>query len=165
MAAVGVCTAIVQAGLVRPVVAWLGERAVLLLGLFCGAGAFALYGFADSGILFWVGIPIMAVWGLADPTTQALMTPHVGPDEQGQLQGAMSALRGIAGMIGPKLFTLTFAAFIGRGSTGFLPGAPFLLSAVLVLLAMGLAFWATRDRGEVAHPAGEGVQPDEQSAL
>ncbi len=145
LAGVGVCTAIVQGGLIRPLVARLGERRALLIGLLCGAGGFAIYGVAPTGLLFNLGIPVMAFWGLAGPSCQGLMTRHVSPSEQGQLQGAQSSLTGITGMIGPGLFTWTFARALDPHIS--LPGAPYLLAAVILVLAMGMATWASRAAG------------------
>ena len=104
---------IVQGTLVKPIAARFGERQALLTGLLCGAVGFAIYGLAPTGTIYYLGIPIMAFWGLAGPSAQALMTRRVGPSEQGQLQGAIASLMGIAGLIGPVLFTETFALFIG----------------------------------------------------
>ena len=70
------------------------------------------------------------------------MTSRVGPSEQGQLQGALAGLQGIAFMIGPVLFTSTFAAAIDRGWS--LPGAPFLLAALMVAVALAFGWRATR---------------------
>jgi DHA1 family tetracycline resistance protein-like MFS transporter len=127
LAGVGVCAAVVQGGLVQPVVRRLGERGALLVGLIFGAAGFAIYGLAPTGLLFCVGVPVMTLWGLSGPAAQGLMTRRVQPSEQGQLQGANSSLRGIAGLFGPGLFTLTFATFIGAWRDWHLPGAPFLL--------------------------------------
>jgi DHA1 family tetracycline resistance protein-like MFS transporter len=71
----------------------------------------------------------------------------VSPSEQGQLQGAIASLTGIAGLIGPSLFTQTFSAFIGPQADWHLPGAPYLLSTVLLLMAMVVAGRATRPAG------------------
>jgi DHA1 family tetracycline resistance protein-like MFS transporter len=49
------------------------------------------------------------------------MTRRVSPFEQGELQGAIASLRGIAMLIGPGLFSLTFACFIAPEHP--LPGA------------------------------------------
>ena len=89
-------------------VAWFGERRALMIGLLCGALGFAIYGLAPGGAWFLIGIPIMSFWGLANPATQGLMTRLVGVTEQGRLQGANSSMTGIAGMIGPGLFTYIF---------------------------------------------------------
>ncbi|MBI3514404.1 MAG: TCR/Tet family MFS transporter, partial [Proteobacteria bacterium] len=133
LAGVGVCSAVVQGGLVRPLVARFGERRTMLLGLGCGAAGFAIYGLAPTGALFAIGVPVMALWGLTGPSVQALMSQRVSPSEQGQLQGAQSSLQGVAGLIGPGLFTLTFAYAIAPAHPWELPGAPFLLAAVMLL--------------------------------
>ncbi len=74
------------------------------------------------------------------------MTRLVSPSEQGQLQGANSSLLGISALIGPMLFTQTFSTFIAEHRDWHLPGAPFLLSAILLVssLAVALRVMATR---------------------
>jgi DHA1 family tetracycline resistance protein-like MFS transporter len=70
------------------------------------------------------------------------MSRHVSPSEQGRLQGANSSLMGLTGLIGPGLFAVIFAHFIAPDTRWHLPGAPFLLAALLVAAALALA--ATR---------------------
>jgi DHA1 family tetracycline resistance protein-like MFS transporter len=139
LAMVGVCSMAVQGAAIGPIVRRLGERRALLLGLGCGAAGFLIYGAAPSGPLFWIGIPVMALWGVAGAATQALMTQLVAPDQQGQLQGATSSVQSVSQLVGPFLFTLTFAYFIGAQAPLKLPGAPFLLAATLLVLAMVIA--------------------------
>jgi MFS transporter, DHA1 family, tetracycline resistance protein len=67
------------------------------------------------------------------------MTQLVTPEQQGQLQGATSSVQSVSQMVGPFLFTLTFAYFIGAQAPFKLPGAPFLLAAALLLLALLIA--------------------------
>jgi DHA1 family tetracycline resistance protein-like MFS transporter len=144
LAGVGVCAMAVQGGMVHPVVARIGERRALLVGLLFGAAGFAIYGLAETGLVFWIGVPVMALWGLAGPSAQSLMTRRVQPTEQGQLQGALSSIMGITGLIGPGLFTLAFARFIGPQAGWHLPGAPYLLAALMLMLALAVAWSATR---------------------
>jgi len=144
LAGVGVCSAIVQGGVVRPLVKRLGERSTMLIGLACGGAGFAIYGLAPTGLVFCLGVPVMSLWGLANPAVQALMTRRVGPTEQGQLQGALGSLQGVAGLIGPGLFTLTFAHFIAPGQSWQLPGAPFMLAALLLFAGALVGVRATR---------------------
>jgi DHA1 family tetracycline resistance protein-like MFS transporter len=145
LAAVGVCSMIVQGGLIRPVVKRLGERNALGAGLALGAIGMSIYGLAPSGTIFLMGIPIMAMWGFAGPSAQAIMSRRVSASEQGQLQGASSSLQAITGMIGPTLFTQVFAwSITDRGPGLHLPGAPFLVAAVMLVLAGALAWWVTR---------------------
>ena len=86
----------------------------------------------------------MAFWGLAGPSMQVFMTRRVSSSEQGQLQGAIASLTGIAGLLGPSLFTQTFAAFIGPQADWHFPGAPYLLSTMILLLGAGIAWRVTR---------------------
>jgi MFS transporter, DHA1 family, tetracycline resistance protein len=139
LAAVGICSMAVQGTTIGPIVKRFGERRALLLGLGCGAAGFLIFGAAPTGPLFWLGIPVMALWGVAGAATQALMTRSVAPDQQGQLQGATASVQSVSQLVGPFLFTLTFAYFIGEQAPAKVPGAPFLLACVLLLLALVIA--------------------------
>lgn len=136
LAFVGVCTAIVQGGLVGPAVKRLGERNAQIIGYGGGAAGFLIYALAPTGALFWIGIPVMTLWGIAGPATSGMMTRLVSAEQQGQLQGAMTSVKSIAELIGPFLFTLIFAYFIGGSAPLALPGAPFLLAGVLLLVSV-----------------------------
>ena len=146
LAIVGVSNIIVQGILVRPFIARFGERAALLTGLAFGAASFVVYGLAPDAIVFMAGVVLYAPIGLAGPAVQGLMTRKVGPKEQGRLQGANSSVMGLTGVIGPGLFTFIFALFIGSQSPIELPGAPFLVAALLASAAFFLAFKVTRKK-------------------
>ncbi|HEY0331610.1 MAG TPA: TCR/Tet family MFS transporter [Rhodopseudomonas sp.] len=139
LAFVGLCTTIVQGGLVGPALKLLGERWAIIIGYGCGALGFAIYALAPNGALFWIGTPVMTIWGIAGPATSSLMTRLVPPDQQGQLQGATTSVNSIAELVGPSLFTLIFAYFIADGTPIDLPGAPFLVAGLLLLLSMLIA--------------------------
>jgi DHA1 family tetracycline resistance protein-like MFS transporter len=70
---------------------------------------------------------------------EARLTQQVAADQQCQLQGATSSVQSISQMVGPFLFTLIFAFFIGDHAPFKLPGAPFLLAAALIVLALLVA--------------------------
>jgi DHA1 family tetracycline resistance protein-like MFS transporter len=139
LAMVGICSMAVQGLAIGPIVRKFGERRALLLGLCSGAAGFLIYGAAPTGVLFWLGIPVMSLWGVAGAATQALTTRLVAPDRQGQLQGATSSVQSVSQLVGPFLFTLTFAYFIDAKAPLQLPGAPFLLASVLLVVALLLA--------------------------
>jgi MFS transporter, DHA1 family, tetracycline resistance protein len=141
LALVGICSMVVQGGAIGPIVNRFGERRALFLGLACGAAGIFIYGVAPNGPLFWVGIPVMSLWGVAGAATQALITRRVSPEQQGQLQGATNSVQSVSQLLGPFLFTLTFAYFIGPQTPLKLPGAPFLLAAALLLLALAVSTW------------------------
>jgi DHA1 family tetracycline resistance protein-like MFS transporter len=81
----------------------------------------------------------MALWGIVGPSILDLMSRRVSESEQGQLQGANSSSRSITGLIGPAIFTTSFAWLLG-----WLPGAPFLLAALLLLVAAGVTWVVTK---------------------
>lgn len=139
LAMVGICAMAVQGVAIGPIVRRFGERRALLLGLGCGAAGFLIFGSAPTGPLFWVGIPVMALWGVSGAALQALNTQLVEPEQQGQLQGATNSVQSVSQLLGPFLFTLIFAYFIGAQTPVKLPGAPFLLASVLLLLALVIA--------------------------
>lgn len=146
LAGVGVCSMIVQGLLVKPVVASLGERGAMVVGLAFGVLGFLFYGLAPDGWLFLVGVPVMALWGFASPAVISVMTRHVSNSEQGQLQGANASLTATAGLIGPLIFSQVFALFIGPRAPTVLPGAPFVLAAAMLVAAAAIGWSATRAR-------------------
>jgi DHA1 family tetracycline resistance protein-like MFS transporter len=153
LAAVGVASGIVQGGLIRPIIGWLGERMTLIAGLLFGTAGFIIYGLATTSEGFWSAIPVMALWGLAGAAAMGIMSRLVGGSEQGQLQGANSSLMALAGLLGPYLFSYVFARSIAADAVWHLPGAPFLLAAALLLAATGLAWSVTRPApGAAASP-------------
>ena len=87
-------------------------------------------------------MPVVALWGLAWPAGQGLMTRRVGPSEQGALQGANGSIQGVATMIGPVLFAATFAYSIGGGARCTCRGPP--TCSPRFMLACGRAAGRTR---------------------
>ncbi len=156
LAAFGVAAMIVQGGLVQPIVTKLGERKTLLLGLICGSIGFATFGLAPNGSAFFIGLPFGSLAGIAGAAVQGLMSKCVGSEEQGQLQGANSSLFGVAELIGPGLFTFTFAVFINENGPK-IPGAPWFLASAIVAAAFGVALYVTRkeEPAPMAAPARE----------
>ena len=139
LAVVGLMAAIVQGGLARRIIPALGERKAIIIGLSVGVLNMTGYGLASAG---WVIIAILAVGSLgsfAGPALQGLISRHVPPNEQGSVQGALSSLGSVAGFIAPPLATGLFGYFISDRAPIHLPGAPFFLSALLLLTAMLLA--------------------------
>src|SRR5262249_28511401 len=106
MALFGAASMIVQAGLVGPVVNRFGERRALLAGLLFAIAGMTMFALAGTGLVFCLGIPVMALSGFAAPATQGLMTRRVSASEQGQLQGANNSIVGIANLVGPAIFSL-----------------------------------------------------------
>jgi MFS transporter, DHA1 family, tetracycline resistance protein len=137
LALVGVATMVVSAGLVGVTVKRFGERVSLYLGLGLAGAGFVVFGAAPVGWLFLAAIPLNALWSLASAPSQALMTRRVSASEQGELQGALGSLRGMAMILGPGLFSGAFAYFMQPAH--LFPGAPWYLAALLLFAALTIA--------------------------
>jgi MFS transporter, DHA1 family, tetracycline resistance protein len=135
LAVIGTASVVVSMLIVKPLVRRLGERRAAMLGLLFGITGFLTFGFAPTGALFMCGIAFVSLWGIANPSFQALMSRRIDAGEQGQLQGALGSMRALTGMIGPLLFTQVFAVAVRHGGEPVL-GAPFLLAGALLMLAL-----------------------------
>jgi MFS transporter, DHA1 family, tetracycline resistance protein len=148
--AVGVSAAVVQGGLARPIIAKIGEKAALLLSLLVTIGAFIGYGLATEGWMMYVVIIVGSLGGISMPAAQSLITRAVRPTEQGSIQGAITSLQSVAGIIGPVLGGWVMGRFISPEAPFNLPGASFFVSAGLsvvgwVLAAVAIAQRSRRD--------------------
>ena len=138
----GASNIVVQSLLVGRVVARIGERGALLVGLVTFGVGFLIYGLAPNGWIYLLGAPVFAFSALIQPGLQGLMTRRVGPSEQGQLQGANSSIVGIVALIGPSLFGLSFAFAVRHDASLHLPGLPILIAASLCAAAVILTLTA-----------------------
>jgi DHA1 family tetracycline resistance protein-like MFS transporter len=139
LAVVGIASMVISGAVVGPVVARFGERRSLMAGLFLGAVGFALFGWASVGWLFLLATPINMLWALAGPSSQSMMSQRVSASAQGELQGAIGSVRSVAMLLGPGIFSVTFAAFIAPERSPKIPGAPWYLAGLMLLAAMALA--------------------------
>ncbi len=144
LAAVGASYIAVQTLVVGRFVARFGELMAVFVSLLGVALAYVLYGASPSTWLFFAAIPIFALSGVGVPGMQALMSRMVDPTQQGRLQGARAGLSAVAGLIGPMIFTETFAHSISDWRAWAPPGLAFYLAAAMLLTAFALAFAATR---------------------
>jgi MFS transporter, DHA1 family, tetracycline resistance protein len=136
---VGILNFIVQGILIRPAVEWVGERMLVYVGLTGGILGFIAYAFVTTGPLFLLSTVIFALMGFFSASLQGLMSKGIDPSRQGQLSGATSSLNGIAGMIGPTLFSTVFKHTIQPDKPWYWPGAPFALAAACLTLGLVIA--------------------------
>ena len=121
---------LVQSFAVAPVVRRIGERGAVMTGAAAGVAGFLIYALAPSGAF--------AFMGLMQPGLQGLMTQHVSAMEQGRLQGANQSTGGIAAIIGPTVFPLSFAFALRAWPS--VPGLPILIAAALLGLSLIVAW-------------------------
>ena len=137
---VGICAIVVQGGMVRPTVRRLGERRTVILGITIATIGFLGYGLASQGWMIpWI-IIMSAMGGVSNPAIQSLVTSTVSESEQGTIQGVLTSMTSLTNIIAPLLFnTLLFSYFISGESPIHLPGAPFLVGAVLLFASVMIA--------------------------
>ncbi|MFK7743835.1 MAG: TCR/Tet family MFS transporter [Roseobacter sp.] len=142
LALFGIMLAIVQGGLIRPVMRVLGEKGTVVYGHIFDIFAFLALAFVTSGTVALILVPVAALAAVITPALQGIMSKAVGPDAQGELQGALTSISALAMIFSPMIMTGTFAAFTTPDAPVYLPGAPFVLSAGLV--AVGLVVFVLR---------------------
>lgn len=140
-ALVGVLDMSVQGLIVGPMAKRLGDRRTMIIGLSFGALGLAAMGLASTEALFIAAVFPNALWGLAMPTIQSLMTQRVSESEQGQLQGANNSVGSIAGVLSPIFFGAVYSLSVGERPVLPFIGSPFLIAGA-VLAGAALLGWA-----------------------
>jgi DHA1 family tetracycline resistance protein-like MFS transporter len=122
----------------------IGERTTLLSGLALSAAGFVGLALGRTGLQFCLACVVCCLGNMCGPPLQALETRRVGPTEQGRLQGALSSLGALTGLIGPIFFTQVFAWSIAPGSPIAQSGLVYLIAAALMAAAWPLAIAVVR---------------------
>ena len=138
LALFGIMLAVVQGGLMPTVLRLLGERGAVIYGLAFDVLAFGALAIVTSGTIALILIPLTAFAGVVTPALQGIMSKTVNDNQQGELQGALTSIGALAMIVSPLVMTSVFAAFSGPSTPIYLPGAPFILSAGLVIIAVGV---------------------------
>ncbi len=148
LAVVGICYVFVQAVMVRHVVKRFGEVATLVGGFTVSAAMYVVLSFNEIGLIGYLGIiPYVLGWGVAGPALQALASQQASAQEQGLLQGGLSAVNGMAAIVGPAISAAMFAFSTNPATPLYFPGAFFLAGSLLLLLAAGIGATAARNLG------------------
>ncbi len=138
LASFGISIAIVQGGLIRVILSWLGDRGTVIYGLVFNVAAFLVMAFITSGTVALLITPLTALGSVVTPAVQGIMSRQTADDSQGELQGVLASTAALAMIISPLLMTQVFAIFAREGATVYLPGAPFLVSMVLMIACVGV---------------------------
>lgn len=142
LGAVGLLVGLVQGGLVRVINPRLGNEKSVYLGIMMYTLGLLLFALASQTWMMFVFLIPYALGGIAGPALQALMAGMVKADEQGELQGALTSTAAATSIVGPPLMTNTFAYFTGSSAPFYFPGAPFVLGALFMLIALALSWRA-----------------------
>lgn len=131
---VGVMTVLVMGGLTGALVPKLGERRAIVLGFLLMTVGFLAYALVPYGWMIYPAIAIGSLGGIANPAMQSVMSRQAGPSAQGELQGVIASLAGVAAIFSPLFMSELFARFSAANAPVALPGAPFLVAAALVFV-------------------------------
>ena len=136
LAFVGVCFAVTQGWLIRFILPRLGEAGTAFWGLVVSIAGLVCFGVITQGWMVYVLIFLTALGAVVTPAMTGLMSSRVPGNAQGELQGALASVLGVALIISPVMMTQTFGYFTGATAPIYLPGAPFLGAAALMALAL-----------------------------
>jgi MFS transporter, DHA1 family, tetracycline resistance protein len=126
---IGVVVSVVQGGLIRPAIAAVGERKLLLGGMVAVGLGLALVSVTRSWLVLVPVLVLLSVGqGFASPTMQATMTNAISAEVRGELLGVVARWGSLARVAGPILGGFVFQQ-IGKG-------APFLVGAALYAVSV-----------------------------
>lgn len=137
---VGFVLAIVQGGLIRLIVSDNYQKLAIYSGLVLYIIGFLCFAFAANGTWMLLFILPYGLAGIGSPAMQSIISNHVPPNSQGELQGIITCLQSLAAIMGPWIISHIFAYFIGPSAPVYFPGAPFIFSAVLTVIALMIIF-------------------------
>jgi DHA1 family tetracycline resistance protein-like MFS transporter len=143
---VGVMTVLVMGGLTGAVVPRLGERSAITVGFMLMTVGFVAYALVPQGWMIYPAIAIGSLGGIANPAMQSVMSRQVGPSSQGELQGAIGSLTSVAAILSPIFMTQLFSYYSKEDAPVLFPGAPYLVSGVLVFACVLIAMKAVPSR-------------------
>ena len=138
LAIFGLCMALVQGGLIRLVIPRFGEWNTAKFALGLNAVVLIVTGFISSTLFLFMLMPVMALGVIASPALQGMMSQATSSERQGELQGVLASVQGLAMIISPLLMTSLFRTFTSKTTPLYLPGAPFIAAASLCALALAI---------------------------
>lgn len=142
LAGFGLGTVFCQVWLLKRLERRTGTFGAAAVGLAMMAVGFVGFAGFKGGWVAPLGIFLSTMGYMAGPALAGLLSARVPGDEQGLLQGMMSSLNGVAAVITPLAIPPLFSLFSSGALPIVLPGAPYLLGAMLALGAMSLVMRA-----------------------
>jgi DHA1 family tetracycline resistance protein-like MFS transporter len=133
---IGVTLAIVQGGLVRPVVARLGERRTVPIAVALMAAGIAMLPWSLSTTLILVSGALVSLgFGLGSPALHALVSRNAPASVQGAILGASQSAQSLCRILGP-LSAGVLVAHFGRDMPYLVGGGVLVLAFVVALHAL-----------------------------
>lgn len=133
---VGVMVAIVQGGLVGPIVKKIGETNAVYAGFAFNAFGLLMMGIVSESWMVYAVIVPYAFGGLAAPSLQSIMSGQIPKNAQGELQGGITSVMTLTAIVGPLLMTGIFRIYTNPENNIYFPGAPFIMGTALAISAI-----------------------------
>ena len=140
LAIVGVLVGGVQGGLTRVINPRIGNEKSIYAGLLLYTLGLVLFAFASSTWMMFAFLVPYCLGGICGPSLQSVISSHVEPTHQGELQGALTSLASVTFILGPLIMNGSFAYFTSGRAPFYFAGIHFIIGAVCMLMSVLIAW-------------------------
>mmetsp|Transcript_35181 Transcript_35181/g.92056 ORF Transcript_35181/g.92056 Transcript_35181/m.92056 type:complete len:501 (+) Transcript_35181:205-1707(+) len=120
------------------------DKSVITFGLFGSITQLTVFGLLTIHWVLFGNTMFVAIGSMVYPAVSAYVANNASPDEQGAVQGLITGVRSLCNGLGPALFGVLFqwanSVSVEERRSGpdlaALPGFPFLVGAMLVVVAL-----------------------------
>ncbi len=128
---VGLCAAVVQAGLLGLLIKRYGDVRLALIGMGSGCITYALYGLATQGWMMYALILCNLLAFAAGPALQGIISKSSPPNEQGELMGSLQSISSLGVILMPLLGSMILGKVSHLGAGDWRIGSTFFLCSIL----------------------------------
>ena len=132
LAFVGVMVVIVQCGLIKFSQRVFGPIRSVYVGIIMYMIGLALFAFVSQSWMAYLFTLVYSLGGIAPPSLQGIISSKIPANEQGELQGMMTALTSVSTILSPLIMTNLFYLFTKENTPLYFPGAAFAVAAIIV---------------------------------
>lgn len=132
LAFVGVMVVIVQGGLIKFPQRVFGPIRSVYVGIVMYMIGLALFAFVSQSWMAYLFTLVYSLGGIAPPSLQGIISSKIPANEQGELQGMMTALTSVSTILSPLIMTNLFYLFTKENTPLYFPGAAFAVAAIIV---------------------------------
>jgi DHA1 family tetracycline resistance protein-like MFS transporter len=152
---VGLCSIVMQAGLLAPLIRRFGEMRLSLIGITSGAITFLLYALATRGWMMYMLILCNLLSFAAAPALQGILSKASSNRVQGELMGSLQSISSAGLIVMPLVGTALLGAASHLPPQDWRMGGPFFVCAAMQATALLVAWHYFRRRGFATTTAAE----------
>ena len=151
--AVGVASAVVQGGLIKHMLRWLGAPRLVQWGMFSSAMGYLLWGLATEGWMMYAVIAVNLLGFGVSSTFQSMVSGSVDERSQGATMGAVASLNSLMAVLAPLVGAPLMAAVSHLPAQDWRVGAPYFFCAAMQAVAAVLAVRWVREHRPLSEQA------------